>query len=228
MFKGSSITILGRYNNSGKADILLKGKMNNKIHALEYEKMIEGPDSGGVFLNVAKLAEAHEALGQFDAAIGDWRDYMDYLKGSSCADDRYLARAKKRLGDLYLKLDRRKNAIDMFAEALAIYNNVLADDDIWNAMALESLGLALMRVEQYEGALKNLDKALRIKRQTYSEISPKTAQTLMHLARCFDVLGQDADAKGAAAESLRLLQSYPWAKADDLEAAQSLVELLGQ
>jgi Ca-activated chloride channel family protein len=38
LFKGSSITILGRYTGSGNADIVLKGRMRGKIHAMEYTR----------------------------------------------------------------------------------------------------------------------------------------------------------------------------------------------
>ncbi len=207
-----------------------QGNYENAIsfytQALDREKTDEGPDSNSVFLNVSKLAEAREALGHFQAAIEVWRDYMKYLDHSLRADDRYVARAKKQLGDLYLKLDRRAEAVDMLSQALATYGKILPDDDLWAAAARQSMAVAQMKTGEYEKALVNLDDALRVNRINYPEVSPKTAQTLMRLAECFAALGQNTDAKAAANEALRLLQSYPWVEGDDLDAAISLVSRL--
>ncbi len=196
------------------------------VEALEYEKMKEGPDSGGVFLNVVKLAEAHEAMRQSDAAVKDWLDYIDYLKGSLRADDRFIARAKKSLGDLYLKLGRRDEAFALFAEALAIYDGVLLGNDLWVVQARQSLGRALMEVGSYDEALPNLELALQVGREVFPKISPKTARTLRYLAECYQAMGRGDAALKAAEESLKILTGYPWAEQSDLAAAQSLVERL--
>jgi tetratricopeptide (TPR) repeat protein len=196
------------------------------VEALEYEKVSEGPDSGGVFLNVAKLAAAHEALGQPDAAEKDWLDYIDYLKAALRVDDRFIARAKKSLGDLYFKLGRRDDAFVLFAEALAIYDGVLPGNDLWVAQARQSLGRALSEAGRYDEALPNLELALQVGREVFPEISPKTARTLRHLAECYQAMGRGDEALKAARESLDILSGYPWAEKNDMSAAQSLVERL--
>jgi tetratricopeptide (TPR) repeat protein len=196
------------------------------IKGIEAAKDAWAPDGNRVFANYRAQAKTYLKQDMHEKEKEVWTQYLNYLRGEKIANEYYIGRAIKGIGDALRKMEQHEQALRHYEEALPIYKNNLKKDDLWIAWLHHDMSLSLAALGRWDEAGKSFEAALEIRREKYPSIYPDTAKTLMELAQVHAELKSHKKAGELAREALGMYEKYPFTEAEDLEKAKALVEKL--
>lgn len=139
---------------------------------------------------------AYEAARHFQKALSLARDATHGL------DDVLAARAMAKLADAYLWQARYKEAADLAASAVAIFEASSMPSDPRQVAPRNVLGEALIHLEKYKSAETQLQSALTLSKSLYGPFSTETESTKSTLVKLRCAEGRLREAEQLARELL--------------------------
>jgi serine/threonine-protein kinase len=148
------------------------------------------------------LADMHVVAGDADAALAG---VEPWLAPGRMLPPAQRARALRVRGAAEQLSGRPEMAVASLERALALQESEDADD-VFTAMILNELGIALTDLGRLDRAVEAIGRSLQHKRRIYGELHPQTLAALGNLASLELMLGRHAEAERAFSEGVAALR----------------------
>jgi tetratricopeptide (TPR) repeat protein len=107
-----------------------------------------------------------------------------------------VAATRNNMGVVFMKKGEHNAAMECFAAALSVREEILGPDHEKCSDTLHNMGLVHKNLKQYNEAIERYDQALRVRKMQLGENDMKVADTLYNMAIVYANTGQYSNALG--------------------------------
>ena len=164
--------------------VFLRTKNKNAIDVLKKSiaKKEEINDTESIYRTKRILAEAYKNEGIYDSAIIVLDDVFEYYKKQG--NYYYQAYCYFDLGNVLLARGDYKLAVDNFNKSYEVLQNAKKEEYRLKSRILNNIGWGMYSMDQFDQALNQYHKSLRLQKQRVVIDSSNYMITLVNLARC--------------------------------------------
>jgi len=108
---------------------------------------------------------------------------------------------------LHTKFGLLDEALQVLAEAIDLLDSESAEDDLFLAKCVTSLGRVFYDDGNYNDAIDCFEESLRIQRDVWGKDSPRTVSTLYRIGHILDLVGGQEEALKKLHEALQIIRS---------------------
>jgi serine/threonine protein kinase/tetratricopeptide (TPR) repeat protein len=151
------------------------------LESLAITANLDPPDEEGLAIIHNGLGSLYKVMGRYDEAVLHLQSAREYWHGKEQYRDE-LSRALNNLANVYGRLGRRAEGVDLYREALAIMEEDLDPEHPMIGTTLVNLASMLVDLERFDEAEQLYDRALPIVDKVYEPDHPMVAATYMNYA----------------------------------------------